>query len=471
MAVPKKRTSSARRDKRRANHKAGKADLEQLPALPQPAAAASGLPDLRHLRRARGRRARGSPIRRRPHRRPSSRGAGPRGHRRPRRLRGRAGLRRARARARGWPRPTGSACGSSGRSARSGSTASTGIEVVDDRRVRSATTRTRSPAVRGEEGGLGRARRRATSPRAARRRWSAAARPGRRWPPRPSACAGSRACSGRPSRSSCRSPANRSSSSTSAPTSRSAPSTWSSSPSSAPPSAPRCSRSRTRRVGLLTVGEEAGKGREEVVEAHRLLSQAPGIDFAGNVEGRDLPAAAADVVVTDGFTGNVSLKLLEGTAKTVAAAVGDAARSNPLAALGGLLLKPALERPAARAPPRHHRRRDPARPARDRRRRPRQLRRRGDRQRGPPRRPLRRGRRGRPHRGAAGRGRRRPRRARRRGDADAVIDKPADDPRRSPHPGPRAPRRGARSRHRARSTRGPASRRTSTPTRSTSTSW
>ncbi|HVQ58445.1 MAG TPA: phosphate acyltransferase PlsX [Solirubrobacterales bacterium] len=96
------------------------------------------------------------------------------------------------------------------------------------------------------------------------------------------------------------------------------------------------------RVGLLTVGEEAGKGREEVVEAHRILSAAPGIDFAGNVEGRDLPAATVDVVVTDGFTGNVALKLMEGTAKTVAGAVGDAARSNPVAALGGLLLKPAL---------------------------------------------------------------------------------------------------------------------------------
>jgi phosphate acyltransferase len=95
-------------------------------------------------------------------------------------------------------------------------------------------------------------------------------------------------------------------------------------------------------VGLLSVGEESGKGREEVIEAHRLLGRAPGIRFAGNVEGRDLPAAEVDVVVTDGFTGNVSLKLLEGTAKTVAGAVGDAARSNPLAALGGLLLKPAL---------------------------------------------------------------------------------------------------------------------------------
>jgi glycerol-3-phosphate acyltransferase PlsX len=95
-------------------------------------------------------------------------------------------------------------------------------------------------------------------------------------------------------------------------------------------------------VGLLTVGEESGKGRSEIVEAHRLLSGAAGIDFAGNVEGRDLPASTVDVVVTDGFTGNVALKLMEGTARTVAAAVGEAARSNPLAAIGGLLLKPAL---------------------------------------------------------------------------------------------------------------------------------
>ncbi|HWC09220.1 MAG TPA: phosphate acyltransferase PlsX [Solirubrobacterales bacterium] len=95
-------------------------------------------------------------------------------------------------------------------------------------------------------------------------------------------------------------------------------------------------------VGLLTVGEESGKGREEVVEAHRLLGQVDSLDFAGNVEGRDLPAAKVDVVVTDGFNGNVALKLLEGTAKAVAGAVSDAARSNPVSALGGLLLKPAL---------------------------------------------------------------------------------------------------------------------------------
>lgn len=96
------------------------------------------------------------------------------------------------------------------------------------------------------------------------------------------------------------------------------------------------------RVGLLTVGEESGKGREEVVAAHAVLARSPGIEFAGNVEGRDLPAGAADVVVSDGFTGNVALKLMEGTARTLTGAIRDAARSNPLAALGGLLLRPAL---------------------------------------------------------------------------------------------------------------------------------
>jgi glycerol-3-phosphate acyltransferase PlsX len=96
------------------------------------------------------------------------------------------------------------------------------------------------------------------------------------------------------------------------------------------------------RVGLLSVGEEAGKGREEVVAANDALSTAKGIDFVGNVEGRDLPADAADVVVTDGFTGNVSLKLMEGTAKAVTGAIRDAARSNPIASIGGLLMRPAL---------------------------------------------------------------------------------------------------------------------------------
>lgn len=96
------------------------------------------------------------------------------------------------------------------------------------------------------------------------------------------------------------------------------------------------------RVALLSIGEEASKGTPELVEAHATLASADGIGFEGNVEGRDLLAGVADVIVTDGFTGNVVLKTIEGTARAVASAVSDAARSNPIAAAGGLLLRPAL---------------------------------------------------------------------------------------------------------------------------------
>ena len=95
-------------------------------------------------------------------------------------------------------------------------------------------------------------------------------------------------------------------------------------------------------VGLLSVGEEAGKGKEEVVEANRILSASTEINFIGNVEGRDVPAGAADVIVTDGFTGNITLKAMEGTVKLITSAIGDAARKNPVSAVGGLMLRPAL---------------------------------------------------------------------------------------------------------------------------------
>ena len=96
------------------------------------------------------------------------------------------------------------------------------------------------------------------------------------------------------------------------------------------------------RVALLSVGEEPGKGTSQIVEAHATLTEAEGLNFTGNVEGRDLLGDAADVIVTDGFTGNVALKSLEGAARTVGSAVSDAARSNPMAAAGGLLLRSAL---------------------------------------------------------------------------------------------------------------------------------
>ena len=66
------------------------------------------------------------------------------------------------------------------------------------------------------------------------------------------------------------------------------------------------------RVGLLSIGEESSKGTPLVKETHRLLAQLHSINFVGNVEGRDLIPSSVDVVVTDGFTGNVALKTLEG---------------------------------------------------------------------------------------------------------------------------------------------------------------
>jgi glycerol-3-phosphate acyltransferase PlsX len=96
------------------------------------------------------------------------------------------------------------------------------------------------------------------------------------------------------------------------------------------------------RVALLSVGEEQKKGRADVVEAHEALTRVEGIRFIGNLEGRDLLSGEADVIVTDGFTGNVTLKTVEGTARAVADAVRAAARSGPMAAAGGLLLRPAL---------------------------------------------------------------------------------------------------------------------------------
>jgi glycerol-3-phosphate acyltransferase PlsX len=92
------------------------------------------------------------------------------------------------------------------------------------------------------------------------------------------------------------------------------------------------------RVGLLSVGEEAAKGTPDVVEAHARLAEGP-LNFAGNVEGFDVPAASVDVLVTDGFTGNVALKVLEGTAKTVTRAVRDAVRSGAISTVGGLLIR------------------------------------------------------------------------------------------------------------------------------------
>ena len=97
------------------------------------------------------------------------------------------------------------------------------------------------------------------------------------------------------------------------------------------------------RVGLLSVGEESGKGTPEVLEARARLEDGP-LDFVGNIEGFDVPTAAVHVVVTDGFTGNVALKVMEGTSRTVSGAIGDAVRSSPISVVGGLLIRRAVGR-------------------------------------------------------------------------------------------------------------------------------
>jgi glycerol-3-phosphate acyltransferase PlsX len=95
------------------------------------------------------------------------------------------------------------------------------------------------------------------------------------------------------------------------------------------------------RVGLLSNGEEAGKGTPDVVAAYERLAgdAGAGLNFAGNIEGSDLAGGRLDVAVTDGFTGNVALKAMEGTVKTVVAAIRDAVRSSPVSSVGGLLIK------------------------------------------------------------------------------------------------------------------------------------
>ncbi|HEY1357574.1 MAG TPA: phosphate acyltransferase PlsX [Thermoleophilaceae bacterium] len=96
-------------------------------------------------------------------------------------------------------------------------------------------------------------------------------------------------------------------------------------------------------VGLLSVGEEQGKGTPDVLEAGERL-EASDLDYVGNVEGFDLPGAGANVIVSDGFTGNVALKVLEGTSKVVRDAIRERIRSGPVSTLGGLLIRGKVER-------------------------------------------------------------------------------------------------------------------------------
>jgi phosphate acyltransferase len=93
-------------------------------------------------------------------------------------------------------------------------------------------------------------------------------------------------------------------------------------------------------VRLLSIGEEDEKGNQLTLEAHALL-RGSSLNFAGNTEARELLRFAADVVVTDGFTGNVALKLLEGTIKELLDALREEVSATTRGKLGGLLIRPA----------------------------------------------------------------------------------------------------------------------------------
>ncbi|HEY8909206.1 MAG TPA: phosphate acyltransferase PlsX [Desulfosporosinus sp.] len=96
------------------------------------------------------------------------------------------------------------------------------------------------------------------------------------------------------------------------------------------------------RVGLLNVGTEEGKGNELTQKAYPLLKQAP-INFIGNIEGRDIPYGRADVVVCEGFVGNVLLKMSEGLAGVLFQLIKEKITSNMIRKLGALAVKPGLK--------------------------------------------------------------------------------------------------------------------------------
>jgi phosphate acyltransferase len=107
---------------------------------------------------------------------------------------------------------------------------------------------------------------------------------------------------------------------------------------------------RNPEIRLLSIGEEAEKGNQLTLEAHDLLA-ASDLNFTGNTEGRDLLRGGADVVVTDGFTGNVALKLLEGTIGNLLEAIREEITATTRGKLGGVLIRPAMRRLRTRLDP------------------------------------------------------------------------------------------------------------------------
>ncbi|MDR0734383.1 MAG: phosphate acyltransferase PlsX [Elusimicrobiota bacterium] len=103
-------------------------------------------------------------------------------------------------------------------------------------------------------------------------------------------------------------------------------------------------------VGLLSIGEEEGKGNQLVKDTTKYIRQL-GLNYYGNLEGRDVHTGMADVIVCDGFTGNIVLKLSEGLARTMFGMIKDGVKKNPFALLGLLMAKPALSKIKDRTDP------------------------------------------------------------------------------------------------------------------------
>ncbi|MDG1532540.1 MAG: phosphate acyltransferase PlsX [Paracoccaceae bacterium] len=109
------------------------------------------------------------------------------------------------------------------------------------------------------------------------------------------------------------------------------------------------------RVGLLNVGTESHKGHQDLKDAYELIAQkteSAGFEFVGFVEGSDIPKDKADVIVTDGFTGNIALKTGEGTASLIRDFLKDAFKKTPLSRLAALLALTSLRRLTKRIDPR-----------------------------------------------------------------------------------------------------------------------
>ncbi|BAL98843.1 phosphate acyltransferase [Caldilinea aerophila DSM 14535 = NBRC 104270] len=108
------------------------------------------------------------------------------------------------------------------------------------------------------------------------------------------------------------------------------------------------------RVRILSNGEEAGKGNQLVIESYKLLEQTPSILFEGNIESKEIPTGLADVVVTDGFTGNIFVKTAETTARLMTQVITEEIKKSPLAMLGALLARRSLQRVRERMDDSHY---------------------------------------------------------------------------------------------------------------------